>query len=48
MMAFRAAAREVAPDLRRDSVRAATALMADALREVGFYAACDAAEGSWA
>jgi hypothetical protein len=48
MMAFRAAAREVAPDLRRDSVRAATALMADALREVGFYSACDAAEGSWA
>jgi hypothetical protein len=48
MVAFRAAAREVAPDLRRDSVRAATVLMADALREVGFYTACDAAEGSWA
>jgi hypothetical protein len=48
MMAFRAAARKVAPDLRRDSVRAATALMADALREIGFYAECDTAEGSWA
>jgi hypothetical protein len=48
MIAFRRAAREVAPDLRRESVRAATALMADALRDVGFYAECDAAEGSWA
>jgi hypothetical protein len=44
MVAFRKEAREVAPDLRHDNVRAATALMADALREVGFYAACDAAE----
>jgi hypothetical protein len=48
MMAFRGAARKVAPDLRRDSVRSATALMADALREVGFYTECDAAEGALA
>jgi hypothetical protein len=44
MVAFRSAAREVAPDLRRDTIRGATALMADALRAVGFYSECDAAE----
>jgi hypothetical protein len=44
MVAFREAACEVAPDVGRVSVRATTALMADALREVGFYSACDAAE----
>ena len=44
MVAFREAACEVAPDVGRVTVRAATALMADALREVGFYSACDAAE----
>jgi hypothetical protein len=45
MTAFRAAATEVAHDLRSTSVRACTALMADALRDAGFYAACDEAEG---
>jgi hypothetical protein len=44
MVAFREAACEVAPDVSRETVRAATALMADALREVGFYSECDAAE----
>jgi hypothetical protein len=44
MVAFRAAACEVAPEVRRESVHAATALMADALREVGFYTECEAAE----
>jgi len=45
MTAFRAAAAEVAHDLRNTSVRACTSLMADALRDAGFYAACDEAEG---
>jgi hypothetical protein len=44
MVAFREAACEVAPDVSRETVRAATALMADALRAVGFYSECDAAE----
>ncbi len=44
MIAFREAACEVAPEVRRETVRAATALMADALREIGFYSECDAAE----
>lgn len=44
MVAFREAACEVAPDVSRETVRAATALMADALREAGFYSECDAAE----
>jgi hypothetical protein len=44
MVAFRDAACEVAPDVSRETVRAATALMADALREAGFYSECDAAE----
>jgi hypothetical protein len=41
MVAFRAEVRTVAPDVERVSVRAATALVADALRAVGFYSACD-------
>jgi hypothetical protein len=44
MAAFRAAARRVAPDADGHSVRASTALMADALRAAGFYAAFDEAE----
>jgi hypothetical protein len=44
MIAFRGAARGAMPGLETPSVRAATAMMADALREAGFYAACDAAE----
>ncbi len=31
--------------MRATSVRGCTALMADALREAGFYSACDEAEG---
>ncbi len=46
MVAFRAAADEVAPGVPTTSIRACTALMADALREAGFYAACDDAEVS--
>jgi len=42
--AFRAGVRESAPDLEASSVRALTALVADALRDAGFYAACDEAE----
>lgn len=41
MVAFRAEVRKVAPDVEAVSVRAATALVADALRAAGFYAACD-------
>jgi len=41
---FRAEAREVAPDIEQVSVRAVTALVADALREAGFYTACDKVE----
>jgi hypothetical protein len=44
MTAFRAAAREVAPGLEGTTVRGCTALMADALRDAGFYTACDEAE----
>jgi hypothetical protein len=44
MTAFRAAAREVAPALEGATIRGCTALMADALRDAGFYAACDEAE----
>jgi hypothetical protein len=44
MTAFRSAARELAPDVERTSVRAATAIVADALRDAGFYRACDEAE----
>jgi hypothetical protein len=42
--AFRAEARATAPDLEAVPVRALTALVADALRDTGFYAACDEAE----
>ena len=42
--AFRAGAREASSDLGESSVRALTALVADALRDAGFYAACDEAE----
>jgi len=45
MLAYRAAARELAPEATRTSVRAATAMVADALRDVGFYTACDEIEG---
>ncbi len=43
MADFRRAARRVAPDAASVSVRACTNLMADALRAVGFYTACDEA-----
>jgi hypothetical protein len=46
MAAFRKAAGKVAPDVGADSVRASTALVADALRAVGFYAAFDDAEAA--
>ena len=46
MAVFRKAAGKVAPDGSADSVRASTALMADALRAVGFYAAFDDAEAA--
>jgi hypothetical protein len=45
MVAFRTAAWQTAPELDRTSVRAATAMMADALRDAGFYTACDESEG---
>jgi len=44
MVAFRGAAHALAPEVEPASVRAATTMMADALRDVGFYAACDAVE----
>jgi hypothetical protein len=44
MIAFREAVRDAAPDVERTSLRATTALMADALRDAGFYAACDEIE----
>jgi hypothetical protein len=44
MTAYRAAARKIAPEVAAASVRAATATVADALRESGFYAACDELE----
>ena len=46
MTVFRVAAAQVAPDVRATSVRACTALMADALRQAGFYDACDVAESA--
>jgi hypothetical protein len=46
MAAFRQAARRVAPDAAGQSVRASTALMADALRAVGFYSAFDQTEAT--
>jgi hypothetical protein len=44
MTAFRAAVRDLAPRVENPSVRAATAMMADALRDAGFYTACDEME----
>lgn len=44
MVAFRGVAHDVAPALELASVRASTAMMADALRDAGFYAACDELE----
>jgi hypothetical protein len=44
MVTFRAAVRETTPEAEIRSVRAATAMMADALRDAGFYAACDLLE----
>jgi hypothetical protein len=44
MMAFLQSARIAAPDLDAIDVRQSTHLMADALEEAGFYAACDVAE----
>ena len=44
LTAFRSEARAVAPDIEQVSVRAVTALVADALREAGFYTACDEVE----
>jgi hypothetical protein len=44
LIAVRQAVRELAPGAELMSVRAATALMADALRDAGFYAACDELE----
>ena len=44
LTAFREEARAVAPDVERVSVRALTALVADALRDIGFYTACDEIE----
>jgi hypothetical protein len=41
LVALRAAAREVAPPVESRSVRDATSLVADALADAGFYAACD-------
>jgi hypothetical protein len=43
MADFRRSARREAPEVARVSVRACTNLMADALRAVGFYTACDEA-----
>ena len=48
MLAYRAAARELAPEATRTSVRAATAMVADALRDAGFYTACDELEAGLA
>jgi len=41
LTALREAAREVAPEIEKKSVRTATALVADALSDAGFYTACD-------
>jgi len=45
MVAYRFAVRDVAPDVENTSIRGATAMVADALRDAGFYAACDELEG---
>jgi hypothetical protein len=41
LTALRAGARELTPAIESRSVRAATSLVADALADAGFYAACD-------
>ena len=46
MVAFRVEVRKVAPSVETPSVRAATSMMADALRAAGFYAAFDEAEAA--
>ena len=46
MTAYRKAARQLAPEMTATSVRALTATVADALRDAGFYQACDEFEGS--
>jgi hypothetical protein len=46
MMAFLHAARSSAPDMNEIDVRQSTQLMADALGQAGFYAACEAAEST--
>jgi hypothetical protein len=48
MAAFRKAADRVAPGASAESVRASTALMADALRAAGFYRAVEDAEAALA
>ncbi|HXY38198.1 MAG TPA: hypothetical protein VEQ10_00925 [Vicinamibacteria bacterium] len=44
--AFRQAAGQVAPEVEATTIRACTSLMADALRDAGFYTACDAADAA--
>lgn len=44
VVALREAVRELAPEIAATSVRSATAPVGDALRDTGFYAACDEAE----
>ena len=44
MTAYRKATRQLAPEVTATSMRAATAMVADALREAGFYQACDELE----
>ncbi len=46
MMAFLQAARSTVPEMETVDVRSSTHLMADALEEAGFYAACQAAEST--
>ena len=41
LVALREAAREVAPEIEKKSVRTVTALVSDALSDAGFYTACD-------
>jgi hypothetical protein len=41
MTSLRGAARDVAPEIEKKSVRAATTLVSDALSDAGFYTACD-------
>ena len=41
LTALRGGAREVAPEIEKRSVRSLTALVADALSDAGFYAACE-------